>query len=139
MFRYLLSSRLIQGGLVFFLLVVGGSLLYSWHAHRTTENEMARRDEFLKPLEKQKETGTAKTGNDPTKNGAPGFVNTSEETTDTLMPEATEALPNDIEKLDLADAFGPDDFVSVEEGPAAGVPVSPHGFGPYPDVPEDLP
>ena len=30
MFRDLLSSRLIQVGLVFFVLVVGGSLLYSW-------------------------------------------------------------------------------------------------------------
>ena len=42
MFRDILSgSRAILVGLVFFLLVVGGSLLYSWHVHRTTDTELA--------------------------------------------------------------------------------------------------
>ena len=41
MFRDLLSSRLIQVGLVFFVVVVGGSLLYSWQTDRTTEAEFA--------------------------------------------------------------------------------------------------
>ena len=44
MFRYLLSSRLIQAGLVFFIIVVGGSLLYSWHVRRTTDAEFPRPD-----------------------------------------------------------------------------------------------
>ena len=47
MFRDLLSSRLILGGLVFFVLVIGGSLLYSWHALRTTESDMERHDRFF--------------------------------------------------------------------------------------------
>ena len=34
MFRDLLSSRLIQAGIVFFLLCVGGSVLYSWYTTR---------------------------------------------------------------------------------------------------------
>ena len=38
----------------------------------------------------------------------------------------------------MADAFLPDDFVS-EEAPAEDVPVSPYGFGPYPEVPIDFP
>ena len=41
MFRDLLSSRLIQGGIVFFVLVVGGSLLYSWHVRRATGRNLA--------------------------------------------------------------------------------------------------
>ena len=44
MFGDLLSSRMIQAGLVFFVLVVGGSLLYSWHVHRTTDAEFPRPD-----------------------------------------------------------------------------------------------
>ncbi len=40
MFNQLLSSRLIQAGFAFCVIVVGG-LLYSWHAQRMTEKEMA--------------------------------------------------------------------------------------------------
>ena len=36
MLRDLLSSRLIQGGFVFFLFLIGISLFYSWHARRAT-------------------------------------------------------------------------------------------------------
>lgn len=42
MFRGLLSSRLIQVGFVFFVVVVSGSLLYSWHVQRTTAADSAR-------------------------------------------------------------------------------------------------
>ncbi len=41
MFADLCATRAIQAGLVFFLLVVGRSLLYSWHVHRTTDAELA--------------------------------------------------------------------------------------------------
>ena len=33
----------------------------------------------------------------------------------------------------------PDNMVSEEEAPAEDVPVSPFGFGPYPEVPDDFP
>lgn len=59
MLRDLLSSRWFQGGLIFFLLCVGGSLLYSCHVHRTTESDMERHDRFTQGLEKQNETHTA--------------------------------------------------------------------------------
>ncbi len=133
MLRDLLSSRWFQGGLVFFLLVVGGSLLYSWHVLRTTESDMERHDRFTLGPEKQNETHPAETVNDPTQNEAPGLVNTPGENTDTQMPDTTEALPNETENLDIADAFLPDDMGSEE------VPVSPFGFGPYPEVPADYP
>ena len=123
MFRDLLSSRWFQGCLAFFVLVVGGSLLYSWHVLRTTESDMARHDRLTRGLEKQNET--------------PVLVNTPDENTDTQMPDATEPLENETETLDLADAFLPDDMVS-EEAPAEDVPVSPYGFGPYPEVPADF-
>lgn len=136
MLRNLLSSRWFQGGLIFFLLCVGGSLLYSWHVLRTTESDMERHDRFSQGLEKQNEPRPAETVNVPTQNGTLGLVDTPAENTDALVPEATEALPN--EDDGFADAFLPDGFVS-EEAPAEDVPVSPFGFGPYPEVPEDYP
>ena len=138
MLRDLLSSRWFQGGLVFFVLVVGGSLLYSWHVLRTTESDMERHDRFSQGSEKQNEPHPAETVNVPTENGTPDFVDTPDENTDTQMPDTTEALPNETENLDIADAFLPDDMVS-EEAPTEDVPVSPFGFGPYPEVPADYP
>ena len=136
MLRDLLSSRLIQGDLAFFVLVVGGSLLYSGHVRRTTEKEMARHARFLQSLEKPNETRPAETESVPTENETPGLVNMPEENTDTPMPDETEALPN--EDDDFTDAFLPDDFIS-EEAFAEEVPVSPYGFGPYPEVPAEMP
>ena len=135
MFRDLLSSRWFQGGFAFFLLCVCGSLLYSWHVQRTTEAEFARHDRFRQGLEKPSDARPAEAVNVPTGNETPGLVNTPDENTDTQMSDATEALENETENLDLADAFLPDDMVS-EEAPAEEVPVSPYGFGPYPELPE---
>ena len=133
MLRDLLSSRLIQAGLAFFVLVVGGSLLYSWHAHRATETDLGPIPQtVVSPLENTPATNTA-----PVDFQTEGVTNTPDENTDTQKPESTAALENDTD--DIADAFLPDDFVSEEEAPAEDVPVSPHGFGPYPEVPEDFP
>ncbi len=56
-------------------------------------------------------------------------------TDDSQASNDTETLPLDetSEGLDMTDAFLPDDFVSEEE--TAEVPISPFGFGPYPEVP----
>ncbi|MYA98916.1 hypothetical protein F4X90_04410 [Candidatus Poribacteria bacterium] len=135
MFRDLLSSRWFQGGLAFFLLCVGSSLLYNWHVQRTTESDMERRDRFLQGLQKQTETRSAETVNVPTENETPGLVSTPDENADTHLSDEAEALPNETETPDFADAFLPDDMGS-EETPAEEVPVSPFGFGPYPELPE---
>ncbi|MYB95344.1 hypothetical protein F4054_07360 [Candidatus Poribacteria bacterium] len=133
MFHDLLSSRLIQGGFAFFVLCVGGSLLYSWHIHRTTEvSEFGKRPQpVVSPLKNKALTSTA-----PVDFQTEGVVNTPDENTDTPISDATEALPNETEFADIANAFLPDDFVSEEEAPAEDVPVSPYGFGPYPELPE---
>ncbi|MDD9975051.1 MAG: hypothetical protein OXU27_13645 [Candidatus Poribacteria bacterium] len=140
MFRDILSgSRAIFIGVVFFVLVVGGSLLYSWHVHRTTDAELAETRRKVQPLKNDKEARTtANTGD----TSAVDFehAGTDFETDDSQIPDNTGASPIDqtSEMLDMADAFLPDDFVS-EEAPAEDVPVSPHGFGPYPEVPTGYP
>ena len=136
MLRDLLSSPWFQGGFAFFVLVVGSSLLYSWHVQRTTEAELARHDRFRQGLQNQKETRTAEEVNVPTENETPGLLNTPDENTDTQMSDETEALSNETELFDLADAFLPDDVVS-EEAPAEDVQVSRFGLGPYPEIPKE--
>ena len=121
MFRNLLSSRLIQAGLAFFVIVVGGSLLYSWHAQRTTENEFGKRPQAVSLIENKQATSTA-----PVDFQTEGVVNTPEENTDIeTMVEETEALEN--ETFDLADTFLPDDMGSEEKVPA-DFSRNPRGF-----------
>ena len=133
MLRDLLSRRAIQVGFVFFLLCVGGSLLYSWRVQRTTETEFGKRPKPVVSIENKPETNTA-----PVDFQTEGVTNTPDTNTDTPMSSETEALPNEIETLEVADAFLPDD-VGTEETPAEKVAVSPFGFGPYPEIPADYP
>ncbi|MDE0017249.1 MAG: hypothetical protein OXU51_13780 [Candidatus Poribacteria bacterium] len=131
MLRDLLSSRWFQGGFAFFVLCVSGSLLYSWHVHRTTEAEFGKRPQPGGAIKNKSSTNTA-----PVDFQTEGVTNTPEETTDTPMSDETEAdTIDETEFADMADAFLPDD-VGTEETPAEEVAVSPFGFGPYPEVPE---
>ena len=138
MLKSLFSNRLFIGALAFFVFCVCGSLLYSWHVHRTTESDMARHDQFLQGIN-ENETRPVEAVNVPNTTETPNFVDTPEENTDTPMPNETEVVPNETETLDITDAFLPDDMVSEEEAPAEDVPVSPFGFGPYPEVPTGYP
>ena len=129
MFRNILSSRLIQVGLVFFVVIVGGSWLYSWHVHRTTDTELTRTDVALHETRSEQNTVDTSTV-DFQQTG------TDLETDETQpMSDDTDVSPIDetSEVLDMAD-----DFVSEEEI-AEDVPISPFGFGPYPEVPADYP
>ena len=134
MFRDILSgSRAIIAGLAFFVLCVGGSLLYSWHVHRTTDAELAETRRKVQPL---KNDTAARTAQDTVDTSTVDFeqAETDPETDDAqAMSDDTGAAPNDdAAPIDLSEVFLPDDFASEEEI-AEDVPVSPYGFGPYPD------
>ena len=140
MFRDIFSgSRALLVGVVFFVVVVGGSLLYRWHVHRTTDAEVAETQRKVQPL---KNDEAARTTADTVDTSTVDFehAETPLETGKTQMSDDTEALPVDetSERIDMADAFLPDDLVSAE-APAEDAPVSPFGFGPYPEVPADYP
>ena len=138
MFRDIfLNSRALVVGLVFFVLVVGGSLLYSWHVHRMTDAELTETQRKVQPLKNDKGARTtANTSDTSTVNFE--HAETPLETDDSQISDDTGVSPIDetSEVLDMADAFLPDDFVSEEEI-AEDVPVSPFGFGEYPEVPAD--
>ena len=95
----LLSNRWFQVGIVFFVLCVGGSLLYSWHVHRTTAAEFGKTPLAVSSVENKQATSTA-----PVDFQSEGVVST---------PDTTEALDNETEFADLADAFLPDEMGEV--------------------------
>ena len=137
MFRDMLSgSRTILVGLVFFVLVVGGSLLYSWHVHRTTEAELAQSNALLRQHANKNETRTAA---DTVDTSIVGFeqAETPPGTDNSQRADDTSVSPIDetSEMLDMADAFLPNDLI-LEEEITEDIPVSPYGFGPYPEVPD---
>lgn len=138
MFRNILSSRGLIVGIVFFVVCVGGSLLYSWHVRRNSAAEMARTDQSLQQLRNKKETRTTQGTTVPTDAELLKHTETSMEIDDIVpqMSEETEVLPV---LDDLADAFLPNDTQVEDEEESADVPVSPHGFGAYPEVPVDYP
>ena len=136
-----LSSRWIQGSLVFFFLSVSGSFLYSWHVKRTTAKEFGHHDRFLQGLPIQNETGTAADTIETSQvNFEPGGTPLENQDAQ-AMANDTDVSPIDDATAfdDLADAFLSDDFVLEEETEIEDVPVSPYGFGPYPEVPTDCP
>ncbi|MYA72389.1 hypothetical protein F4009_22735 [Candidatus Poribacteria bacterium] len=131
MLRDLLSSRWFQGGFAFFVLCVGGSLLYSWHVHRTTDAEFGKRPPAVSSIENKPETSTS-TVDFQTE----GFVNTPDETADTQMSDETEAETIDeTEFADMADAFLPEDVVSADALDPSK--MSRFGLGPYPEIPKE--
>ena len=132
----LISNRGIRAGLVFFVLIVGGSLLYSWYIHRTTDAEVAETQRKVQLLENKDESHTTQ---DTVATSTVDLEQTETPLEDDEvqpMSDDTAAFPiDDTESDDLTDAFLPDDFVSEEEI-VEDVPVSPYGFGPYPELPE---
>ena len=131
MFRGLLSNRLIQVGIIFFVVVVGGSLLYSWQTRRATGTEFPQTDVALPETRSEQDTVDTSTVD---------FEQTGTllEADDSQISDDSEMSPIDetSEMLEIADAFLPDNLGS-EEAPAEDAPVSPFGFGPYPEVPPD--
>jgi len=121
MFRELLSSRLIQVGLVFFVLVVGGSLLYSWHADRKMAAELGPIPQsVVSPVEKTPEINTG-----PVDFQTEGSVDTPDESTDTPMSEdPSTSLVDDAENVGFADVSSTRINVQTSSNPlfADGVP-----------------
>ena len=131
MLRDLLSSRWFQAGLAFFVIVVGGSLLYSWHVQHTTEAEFGKRPQPVVSIENKPSTNTA-----PVDIQTEGVTNTPDENTETPMSDETEAETIDeTELIDMADAFLPDDDVSADALDPSK--MSRFGLGPYPEIPKE--
>lgn len=132
------TPRAIQLCLIFVVLVVVGSLLYSWYVRRSTSTEVARTKQAVQHLKNPTRISTETTA--PVEFSNPGFSETPKEHSDTETSEAPEALEKNETEKEIAQAgtFETNDSVSEEED-TGDVQVSPFGFGPYPEVPPGYP
>lgn len=125
----LLSNRLIQGGIAFCVLIIGGSLVYSWHVRRITEQEMEQHKRFLEGKSgKTNARSPIKSVRAPDTNGTAGTLVETPAGPDTRIATDTQTS--------AAVAASPSDN-TIEEASAQEVPVSPYGFGPYPELPPE--
>lgn len=133
MFKDIFNNRVFIGVLLFFVLTVVSSLLYSWHVRRASEAEFQRSSRFLRGLQEKKQTRRETPATQSVEIETRDFVSTSEENTDTSMSDETESLPNKTKNFDSTDAF------LTETAEVEDVPVSAYGFGPYPELPTGFP
>ena len=138
MFHDILSSRGIVFGFAFFVLIVGGTQWYSWHVRRSSQAELDRTNRTVKQLESQKNAGVRR-----------NFESIGPDTPESLeipiVSDETQSMPEEKDVLPLHNTGGVEiadplleNIVGTEEGHTE-VPVSPFGFGSYPEVPPDYP
>lgn len=136
MLRDILSSKLVIAGLTCCLLLVAGSLLYRSHVVSSIRKDEARTQQFLQQLENrdrprapQQET----TGGGVEKPAAAPIATDDDAAS---VPDISVPRPNSkAAHVDTAEA--PEAPVADEK--TTDVPVSPYGFGPYPELPEGWP
>jgi len=135
-----ITNRHLIGGFVFFVFIVGGSLFYSWHMSR---EHAARTAKLLQQLGTDKRVHTVPDA-DLTAEDALDLVDTPLGTTNTgPVSKDSDALSVDGAEIHgemTIDLSSRPDAVSDEkvEEEVVDVPVSPFGFGPYPDIPDGM-
>lgn len=131
MLRDILSSRLVLGGLIFFVLIVGGTQLYSWHVRRTSQEALEQTKRKVQRLENKKETRTTQEVNVPTETETPEETQTLEET------DSLNGFPmDDVSKgVDVAVSLAHDLFQNEGEAGVAEAGV----VSDFPEVPADFP
>ena len=139
MLANLLSNRGIQGGIIFFILCIVGSGLYSWHIKHSTVDELER----TRVLAQFRENQNEKRVSVDTVSSSPVDFDAAEnsletQATPTMDADTAAFLSDDAAPMDLSETSEPEDFVSAEP-PAEEGPVSPYGFGAYPELPEGWP
>ena len=133
MLRDLLSNRRIQAGLIFFVVIVGGSQLYDWHVRRMSAAELKKINRIIADSENQRALRSAQEGNVSTAfDTSKDLIGTREEgdEADIAVSKTPAVLSNDPRRQDITrTADDPEDTVLDPTR------VSPYGFGPYPEIP----
>ena len=136
MIRDFLLSRAIQLGLAFFVVVTTGSLFYNWHVRRTIEAESAISNKLTQYSENQYKTRPTQNTVDTSTVGSEEVEKPFEKDNTQVGSDKTAASIDDkTDSVAKTDTPLQDDLISEEE--LAEVPVSPFGFGPYPEVPAE--
>ena len=136
MFRDTLSSRAIFAGLVFFVVIVAGSLIYTWHVEHDIQAEKARTQKFMRQLETDSGKSSSTQTVQPTEpmnavqNEVPGGKQYTTKSSDTKQ-ENTDATPS------AATLENPSPEITPEE---IGETVAEEAErNEYPEVPPDFP
>ena len=120
------TNKWIIGGVLLLIIIAGGC--YFWYQHSLADDRKAAADaaEYARRLENQKAKQEAATETKTTLTKAPAENNTAEKlSTNNEVGNNTEA-----ETLQQSDT-------SAQTAETKDVPVSPFGFGPYPEIPDD--
>ena len=131
MLRFVCSSRGVLFGIFFLVVIVSGSLLYSWHIRRVSQKELERTHRFLQGIASRKEARLKQQSSRPGALSMPGDAKED-------IPFVSEKVA--AEKRGGTDPISFDDNPFIEEIPeteAAPYGISPYGFGPYPPLPDD--
>ena len=140
MFRDFLSSRALHVGFVLFVLIVGGTQLYSWHVRRGIKADEARTQRILRGLTAREGMRAAPAAAAPTDTEALEPLDVSPTSDDISQGVSVVMEGDNATRVDTAGAldlslFEMDETTDVD----APYGVSPFGFGPYPKVPPDFP
>ncbi len=139
MLREILTSRVLQIGFVLCAVIISSLQLYSWHVRRTTETELEKTIQTLRRVKESYKTRSSEGVNvSGTNNITRTNVNIRNNGMDPMTSQEMKALQND--KV----ATGTDSDILYSVGSLDGetnqdIPVSPYGFGPYPEIPKDMP
>ncbi len=139
MLHDVLSSRGILAGVVFFVGVVGGSWLYSWQIHRTTDAEVAETQRKVPHLENKNEVHTTHD------HGVPTDTQTLEETrTSIFSDDMSEVAPVARDEQPITNQWSGEESTTdptFEDPPQESQTIreSRFGFGHYPEIPVDYP
>ena len=137
MFRDILSSKLVIAGLTCCVLLIAGTLLYRRHVLDDIRKDEARTQRFLQQLENR--DGPSAPQQQETTNGGvekPAAAPIATDDDAASVPDISVPRPNSkAARVDTAAA--PEEMTSEED--TTNVPVSPYGFGPYPELPEGWP
>ena len=139
MLRELFSSRLFLSGVLFCVLIITVSLLWHQHVERELRESEAETRRFVRQVEKgdvshpraEQADTVAVQGREESPLAPDAFSPTEQDTTDALSLETDADIVDSESEPFLEEAIVADAAVEV--------PVSPFGFGPYPEVPPDYP
>ena len=128
MVRDIFTNRWILGGLGFLIIFTG--LCYIWYQHTTApyREQAAELNERARRSEKQRTATTAKR----TEPAADAPAESETPTAEKSINESTAEVENNTEAVKERTE------TSAENAVAKDVPVSPFGFGPYPQVPAGM-
>ena len=133
MLRNLLSNRYFLGVVIIFVLAIAGCLYWHQHEMRKLREIELGNARFLQEIETNKAAYTARhteqTDTEILGQADTPFVTDNFSQTETLSID-------EVDNVGVMEELLQEETAKLENTDA---PVSPHGFGPYPDVPNDYP